>query len=75
MVSNATSGVMGGVPCIVHTRIPVWLLVRARQLGVSDTDLLDSYPSLRAADMTNAWAYYRAHCQEIEQQIAENEQD
>ena len=72
---ESTPGVMGGVPCIVHTRIPVWLLVRACQLGVSDADLLDSYPSLRADDLTNAWAYYRAHRQEIEQQIAENEQD
>jgi uncharacterized protein (DUF433 family) len=39
-------GVAGGEPCIVRTRIPVWLLVRARQLGTSEADLLRSYPAL-----------------------------
>ncbi len=31
------------------------------------------YPALRAEDLANAWAYYRAHRDEIEQQILENE--
>lgn len=66
--------VSGGEPCIVRTRIPVWLLVRARQVGATEVDLLQSYPSLRAEDLSNAWAYYRAHREEIEQQIEENEQ-
>lgn len=26
-------GVAGGDPCIVHTRIPVWLLEQARRLA------------------------------------------
>lgn len=67
-------GVSGGEPCIVRTRIPVWLLVRARQLGASEADLLRSYPSLRAEDLSNAWAYYRSHREEIDVQIGENEQ-
>jgi uncharacterized protein (DUF433 family) len=66
-------GVAGGEPCIVRTRIPVWLLVRARQLGTSEADLLRSYPSLRAEDLANAWAYARAHRDEIERQILDNE--
>jgi uncharacterized protein (DUF433 family) len=66
-------GVSGGEPCIVRTRIPVWVLVRGRQLGLSEADLLLSYPTLRAEDLANAWAYYYAHRGEIEQQIAENE--
>ena len=66
-------GVSGGEPCIVRTRIPVWVLVRSRQLGMSEADLLRSYPSLRAEDLANAWAYYRLHHAEIEQQIADNE--
>src|SRR5712692_776724 len=53
--------VVGGEPCIVHTRIPVWLLVQARNLGASEADLLRSYPNLRAEDLANAWSYYRAH--------------
>ncbi|MBI4771277.1 MAG: DUF433 domain-containing protein, partial [Chloroflexi bacterium] len=35
-------GVSGGEPCIVRTRIPVWLLVRARQLGTPEAELLAS---------------------------------
>ena len=65
--------VSGGEPCIVRTRIPVWLLVQARRLGTSEADLLRAYPTLRAEDLVNAWAYARAHRDEIEAQIAENE--
>ena len=70
---ESTPTVMGGEPCIVRTRIPVWLLVQARKLGSSEADLLKAYPTLRAEDFTNAWAYYSAHRQDIEQQIQENE--
>jgi uncharacterized protein (DUF433 family) len=66
-------GVSGGEPCVVRTRIPVWVLVQARHLGTTEADLLRSYPSLRAEDLANAWAYYRSHREEIEQQIRENE--
>src|SRR5207245_3367903 len=66
-------GVCGGEPCIVRTRIPVWVLEQARRLGTSEAELLRSYPSLRAEDLTNAWAYVRAHREEIDRQIQENE--
>jgi uncharacterized protein (DUF433 family) len=68
-------GVAGGDPCIVRTRIPVWLLEQARQLGTSEADLLRAYPTLRAEDLANAWAYVSGHHEEIERQIAENESD
>ena len=70
---DSIPGVCGGEPCIVPTRIPVWVLVHARELGTSEADLLRSYPTLRAEDLANAWAYFRSHRQEIEQQIRENE--
>ena len=70
---ESTPGVCGGEPCIVRTRIPVWLLVQARRLGASEADLLRSYPTLRAEDLANAWAYYRAHREEIEKQIRQHE--
>ena len=70
---DSSPDVSGGEPCIVRTRIPVWVLVQARYLGISEADLLRSYPTLRAEDLTNAWAYSRAHHDEIEQQIRENE--
>lgn len=66
--------VCGGEPCIVRTRIPVWILEQARRLGTSEAELLRSYPTLRAEDLANAWAYVRAHREEIEKQIRENEQ-
>ena len=70
---DSIPGVCGGDPCIVRTRIPVWVLVQARRLGTGEADLLRSYPSLRAEDLANAWAYYRAHRDEIDRQIEENE--
>jgi uncharacterized protein (DUF433 family) len=66
--------VCGGEPCIVRTRIPVWVLEQARRLGASEADLLRSYPTLRAADLVNAWSYVRNHREEIDQQVRDNEE-
>jgi uncharacterized protein (DUF433 family) len=71
---ESTPGVCGGEPCIVRTRIPVWVLEQARRLGSTEADLLRSYPTLRAEDLANAWAYVRAHRDEIDEQIRENEE-
>lgn len=70
-----TPGVCGGSACIANTRIPVWLLEQARRLEVSEADLLLDYPSLRAEDLVNAWAYVRTHQAEIEEDIRQNEAD
>ena len=68
-------GVCAGEPCIVRTRIPVWVLEQARRLGTSEAELLRSYPTLRAQDLANAWAFVRSHRDEISRQIAANEAD
>jgi len=65
--------VCGGDPCVVRTRIPVWALEQARRLGASDAELLRAYPTLRAEDLANAWAYVRTHRNEIDRQISEHE--
>ena len=70
-----TPGVCGGAACIGSTRIPVWLLEQARRLGVSDAELLQDYPDLKAEDLVNAWNYARAHRDEIDEQIRLNEED
>jgi uncharacterized protein (DUF433 family) len=70
---ESTLDVCGGEPCIVRTRIPVWVLVQARRMGASEADLLRAYPILRVEDLANAWAYARSHSDEIETQIRENE--
>ena len=69
------SDIMGGVACVVRTRIPVWLLEQTRRVGAMDADLLRAYPSLRASDLTNAWSYVLAYPAEIGAAIAENDAD
>jgi uncharacterized protein (DUF433 family) len=71
---DKTTGVCGGEARIARTRIPVWLLVRQQQLGISEHEILADYPSLRAEDLYNAWNYYRAHKNEINKLIKENEE-
>lgn len=71
---ESTPGVCGGEPRITRTRIPVWTLGQACRLGVSEADLMRSYPTLRAQDLVQAWAFVRAHREEIERQIRENEE-
>ena len=70
---ESNPGICGGDPCIVRTRIPVWVLVQAKRLGTNEAEILRAYPTLRAEDLANAWSYYRGHREEIEQQIQENE--
>ena len=70
---ESTPGVCGGEPCVVRTRIPVWVLEQSRRLGASEDELLRSYPTLRAEDLANAWAFVRSHRLEIDEQIRDNE--
>jgi len=52
----------------------VWVLERMRRQGVSEADILRSYPTLRAEDLTNARAFTRAHLAGIEEQIRDNDE-
>ena len=70
-----TPGVCGGAACVRDTRIPVWLLVRLKQLGRAEPDLLTDYPGLSSADLDTAWAYYRLRTAEVEADIAAEEGD
>lgn len=65
--------VSGGDPCVVRTRIPVWLLVHLRRLGTTEAELLTNYPALRSEDLANVWAYARLHRADIDAQIAEHQ--
>ncbi|MDL1911099.1 DUF433 domain-containing protein [Chloroflexi bacterium CFX6] len=69
-----TAGVSGGEACIVRTRIPVWTLENYRRLGWKEVTILENFPSLRAADLVNAWAYADAHVEEIDKAIQANEE-
>lgn len=68
-----TPGVCGGAARIARTRIPVWTLVRFRQLEASDEDLLAFYPSLTRADLARALRYAAEHEDEITREILQNE--
>jgi uncharacterized protein (DUF433 family) len=66
-------GVAGGAACVAGTGVPVWVLENYRRLGWTEARVLESYPSLRLADLVQAWAYADAHGQEVEEAIRENE--
>ena len=63
----------GGDACIRETRIPVWGLIEARRLGLTDEKLLEAYPSLQSADLEVAWEYACANPLEVERNIWENQ--
>ena len=69
-----TLGVCGGDACIGLTRIPVWVLVNARDIGISEEQLLQDYPTLSASDLANAWFYASMYPEEIASAIKENEE-
>ena len=69
-----TAGVSGGEACIVRTRIPVWTLENYRRLSWTEAAILENFPSLRAVDLVNAWAYADAHVEEIEKAIRANQE-
>lgn len=70
-----TPGICGGSARIVRTRIPVWTLESFRRLGVSEWQILESYPSLNASDLIIAWAYVASNQSEIDEEIRKNNQD
>lgn len=55
--------------------IPVWVLINARRLGISEAQLLKDYPTLSATDLTNAWVYATVYQEEIDTAIRENEEE
>jgi uncharacterized protein (DUF433 family) len=71
----STPGVCGGSPRLVRTRIPIWVLQRMRQAGFSEAKILESYPTLTASDLVEAWGYAALHKAEIDREIEENERD
>jgi uncharacterized protein (DUF433 family) len=70
-----TPGVCGGRACVRNTRITVWGLVNARQLGAKDDQLLDDIVGLTPDDLRVAWDYYRQNPAEIDEDIRDNEAD
>jgi uncharacterized protein (DUF433 family) len=70
-----TVGVCGGDACVGDSRIMVWLLASERRAGRSDSDILKRYPSLTTNDLAAVWEYARQHPDEIDEAIANQEED
>jgi uncharacterized protein (DUF433 family) len=71
-----TPGVIGGDACVGNRRIAVWMLVLAKQLGLTDDEIRNRYEQpLTEAELAAAWDYYAEHREEIDQAIRENEED
>jgi uncharacterized protein (DUF433 family) len=64
----------GGDACVRDTRITVWGLIRYRQLGLSDAEILRAVQGLTPADLETASEYAAANPEEIERAIRENEE-
>jgi uncharacterized protein (DUF433 family) len=50
-------GQMGGVPCIRRLRIPVATVVSMVADGMTEREILDSYPDLEVEDIREALRY------------------
>ena len=70
-----TEGVCGGSARIVRTRIPVWALEQYRRLGMTETAILQAFPTLQVSDLSNAWYYAQTQSAEIDDEIRRNESD
>jgi uncharacterized protein (DUF433 family) len=68
-----TPGICGGSARLIRTRIPVWLLQQMRELGFTEAKILESYPTLTAGDLVQAWGYAATHQDEIHKEIEEND--
>lgn len=66
-------GVCGGRARVRKSRIAVWHLVEMRQHGLTDTDILVSYPeALTQDDLEMSWRYYTDNKAEIVDDVRQN---
>jgi len=65
---DVSGGVATPLCALARARFPK----QARRLGTSEAELLRVYPTLRAEDLANAWAFVRSHREDITRQIEAN---
>ena len=61
--------IRGGEPVVRGTRVPVRAIVVAWAAEPDLATILDEYPRLTEADVTEALAYYDAHRDEMDERI------
>jgi len=64
----------GGQPVVASTRIRVATVLTAYRQGMSVEEIVQQYPSLRPADVHDALAYAYDHVEEIEADLAADEE-
>lgn len=58
---TSSQSVLGGTPCITNTHIPVRTIYDSKVLGMSDSDLLSSYPDITEEDLVAVYTYIDEH--------------
>lgn len=64
----------GGQPVVVGTRIRVATILTCYRQGMNVEEITQQYPSLKPADVHDALAYAYDHIAEIEQALAEDDE-
>ncbi|MBI4654273.1 MAG: DUF433 domain-containing protein [Nitrospirae bacterium] len=67
------NGVCGGRSIIEGTRIPVWSIIKWYKIGMPIEEILKGFPQLTPSQVYDAFSYYYDNQDEIEKDIAENE--
>lgn len=70
---QTSAGVCGGEPCVRDTRHTVSGLVEWKNMGLSDSRILEHHPDLTPADLQAAWSYYASHREEIDRVLQDIE--
>ncbi len=72
---SSRKGICGGRSVIEGTRIPVWSIIKWYKLGMSLEKILREFPQLTPSQIHDAFSYYYDNQEEIEKDIAENEDE
>ena len=67
-------GRCGGQPVVVGTRVRVATVLRCYRLGMRVEEIVQQYPALRPADVHDALAYAYDHLEEIEADLAADDE-
>jgi uncharacterized protein (DUF433 family) len=65
----------GGQPVVVSTRIRVATILTCYRQGMSVEEIVQQYPHLKPADVHDALAYAYDHLDEIDADIAADDED
>lgn len=70
-----TPGRCGGQAVVAGTRIRVGIILGCYRLKMSVEEIVQQYPGLEPADVHDALAYAYDHAEEIETQMAADDED